>query len=171
MDRVITSKSSSFINNQLKTLFLDKKDRLIRTAYSILRNEEDAYDAVQETYYEALKHNNDIREPQYLTTWVYRILINKCNRIAKKGKVTVELKNNYINSNEKSIEEIENKIYVEEILLRLSEEHRQIVVLKYIEDFTIDEISEIVGIPSGTVKSRLHYAIDNIRKFYNGKEK
>ena len=165
MDRLLINKNS-FVEDQLKKIFLDRKKSLTRTAYSILRNEEDAHDVVQETYYEALKHNNDIREPQYLTTWVYRILINKCNKILKKGDLNVKLAENFLSSNSSIEQEVENKIYVEEILSRLSEGHRQIVVLKYIEGFSINEISEIVGIPAGTVKSRLHYAVNKIRQFY-----
>lgn len=157
-----------------ENLFIEKKSNMIRTAYTILRNEEDANDALQEAYYEAIKHIDQLKDKKLFVTWFYRILINKCNKIAKSKVITYEMKPNYDwVSNENLSEEVENRIFIEGILQKLSKEHREIIVLKYMEDFTLTQISEILNIPTGTTKSRLSYAIGKVREYlrkgeYNG---
>lgn len=147
----------------LEKKFLDRKDRLVKVAYSILQNKEDAEDAIQETYYRAIKGFAQLKNSEFVYTWIYRILINECNKILnkKRSKFPQDIKEGFEVDPAKCVE---SKIFVEEVLENIPENHRQIVILKFVEQLTLKEISEILDIPVGTVKSRCFYAIEKIKK-------
>lgn len=60
-------------------------------AYSILQNDDDCADALQETMIQAYQSLSSLREPKFFKTWIFRILINKCNQIHRKRKATVDM--------------------------------------------------------------------------------
>lgn len=150
--------------------FTEKKHVYVKVAYSILYDEEDAKDVLQEAYCEALKHIKDLRDYNSFDIWFYRILINKCKQMYKKIKSrTREL------SLDESIltidamcskSRVDEKIILKDIIFNLSNEHKEVVILKYFQGFSLKEISEITDLPIGTVKSRLFYAVEKIRKYY-----
>lgn len=154
----INSTGKNFLENK----FLERKDRLVKVAYSILQNKEDAEDAIQETYYRAVKGISQLKNKEYIYTWIYKILINECNKIQnkKRRRIPEDIKECFEVDLARCVE---SKIFIEEVLKNISEDHRQIVVLKFIEQLSLKEISEILDIPVGTVKSRCFYAIDKIK--------
>ncbi|CAM5223941.1 RNA polymerase sigma (SigV) subunit OS=Ureibacillus acetophenoni OX=614649 GN=SAMN05877842_11916 PE=3 SV=1 [Ureibacillus acetophenoni] len=133
-----------------------------RIAYSFFRNEHDALDAIQEFTFKSLTKVHTVKNPEYLSTWLIRVLLNVCHDIKKK-KIRVELKEN-----------IEEGEYFESINLELSEaiaklplNQQQLIYLKYYKDLKNEEIANEINVPEGTVKSRLHAAIKKLRVLFS----
>lgn len=131
-------------------LILDSESTLYRVAMSMLRNEKDCEDAVQTAILTAFEKLGTLRQEQYFKTWLVRILINVCNKQLKSAAKTTELHDTDISSDSAEAS-TEIRMAVESLPVKI----RQVVVLYYIEDFSIKEIKQILKIPEGTVKSRL----------------
>ena len=150
---------------EFTNLILDSEQTLYRVAMSMLRNEKDCEDAVQTAILTAEKDCEDavqtailtafeklgtLKQEQYFKTWLVRILINVCNKQLKSAAKTTELHDTDISSdNAETSTEI--RMAIESLPVKI----RQVVVLYYIEQFTVKEIKQILKIPEGTVKSRL----------------
>lgn len=124
-------------------------------ARSILKNDDDCADAMQEAIAKAFSNIHTLKEPAYFKTWLIRILINECNSILRKKKKVYPTpydmrKTSYIGDYE--------QIELFEVINELDEQLQMIVTLFYIEDLSIKEISKVLDISVGTVKSRLYRA-------------
>ena len=135
------------------------KTKLFRTAKGILGSETLALDAVSETIFRAFKGIKKLKEPKYAETWFVRIVLNVANDMYRKHK------------NEIVMETIPEGIYYDnhselefnQMIESLQYELRQIISLKYYSGYTLSEISKILDIPEGTVKSRLNRALNILR--------
>lgn len=151
------------IMDEFSVQILESEQTLYRISMSMLRNETDCEDAVQTAILTAYQKLDSLRQEQFFKTWLVRILINVCNNYLKRRNKTVSFEDTV---NE---EETEGQSYVEKTELRLAIEElpvkiRQTIVLYYIEDFSVPEIKRILGIPEGTVKSRLAKGRELLRK-------
>ena len=141
------------------------KTKLYKTGMAILKNDDDACDAIQETLISAYKYYDTLKEEKYFATWITRILINKCYDIIKKNqKVSYLNKQVEINENTAYYDEYKIDSRLEKALNSIDSDLRTTTVLYYYDDFSIEEISDILNIPAGTVKSRLSRARE---KLYN----
>ena len=135
------------------------KTKLFRTAKGVLGNESLALDAVSEAIFRAYKGIKRLREPNYVETWFIRIILNVANDIYRRQKHEIDM------------EEVPEGIYHDEhnefefnqMIGTLQPELREIVSLKYYSGYTLVEISTILGVPEGTVKSRLNRALNILR--------
>ena len=138
------------------------EDVMYRTAFAYLKNEHDAIEAIQETTYRSFKKIHTLKEPQYVGTWLVRILLNVCHDM-KKRKNRLELRETL---------EAEGKYYdspnleMVEAISKLSHEQQQLIYLKYFQDMKNVEIASVQNIPEGTVKSRLHTALRKLRLYF-----
>jgi len=122
---------------------------------SIVKTDEDCADAIQETIAKAFSNVHTLKEPTYFKTWIIRILINECNRIIKKKKrVSLVPYDMRKTSYKGDFEQIE----LFEVIDELDEQLQTIVTLFYIEDLSVKEISRVLEVSEGTVKSRLFRA-------------
>ena len=142
-------------------LIEQEKLKLYKTGISILKNDDDTCDAIQETLISAYKSLNSLKNNEYFSTWIMRILINKCYDIIRKNK-----KVTYINEKMKK-EDTYYEIYLQEsdlenVLNQIDNDLKTVTVLYYYDEFSVNEISEILNIPEGTVKSRLSRARNKI---------
>lgn len=155
------------------------KDKIQRLAYRMLNNKNDIEDVVQETFIRVYLNLNHYDESQKFSTWIYRIGKNLCIDMLRKKKMThsldahihEDLATNYYDkfeSNELSPEtrylqtEFQEQFTI--LISKLSEKYRSIVALYYIHELSLQEISERLGIPATTVKSRLHRGREQLRK-------
>lgn len=134
----------------------------IKHGISILKNDDDTCDAIQETLVSAYKNLKSLREPQYFSSWIIKILINKCYDILRKNK-----KIKYLNEKMQIEEDAYYEMYcndsdLENVLKQLEDNLKTVVVLYYYDDLPVAEIANILNIPEGTVKSRLSRARDKI---------
>lgn len=121
-----------------------------------------ADDAAQETFIIALKRVRDFRGDSSLKTWLLGIALNVTRNLSRK-KTTLPLADwDYPASDDPS----DQLIGAEELrraLAKLSPEHREAVILHEMEGLTYDECGEILGVPAGTIKSRLFHAFRQLR--------
>jgi len=156
------------------------QDRAYAIAYGIMGNSHDAYDMVQDSFIKIYKNINKFNFKSKFNTWIYRIVKNTCiDELRKqKRKKTVSL-NGIFNHNDeevafqykdqsKSIEEIIEEKEVSKILKqeieKLSYEQRSVLILYDIKGYDYKEISKIMEVNLGTVKSRLFRARNNLAK-------
>lgn len=143
----------------LLTLIAQYETMFYRIAFSYVRNEQDALEAMQELTYKCLKHIRTVKSPSYLKTWMVRVLINICLSMKKKQSRIV-----LTNSFEEIGSSNDELFEMNDIVQKLTIEQQQLIHLKYIEDRHNQDIAAIQNIPEGTVKSRLHHTLKKLRK-------
>jgi len=129
-----------------------------------------AADAAQETFLTAQRVLPQYRRESAVRTWLFGIAHNECRRMARKARlepVLLEL-DPQKRSQEDSEETLVNRQVLVTALSRLSEEHRDVVLLHEVDGLTYDEIALVLKVPVGTVKSRLHHAFLNLRRAVGG---
>ena len=140
-------------NHSFEMLVTAQTDTLYRVSMSMLKNEHDAQDAVHDAILAAYQKRSRLREDAYFGTWLTRILINECKRILRQRK-------RYADSGDilpaaASRDDPYVSVEIKEAIDSLPEKIRLAIVLFYVEDYSVEEISGILRIPEGTVKSRL----------------
>lgn len=145
--------------DEFAALVLENKTEMYRLAFGILKNEADAEDAVSDAIVKAYEHLGSLRDSSKFKSWIMSIVANEAKTTLKKKK-KVEL------WDEKDIAETatdNENIGVWEIVLNMDEEFRKVVILYYYSGFSIKEISKILHLPQGTVKSRLKRARNKLK--------
>lgn len=130
---------------------LDAETTLYRGSMSMLKNEKDCEDAVQDAILIAYERLSTLKKEEYFTTWLVRILINVCNKQIRIRKREFQSENVSIVSNIDNYSNVE----IKEIFEKLPVKIRTVLVLYYMEQFSVTEIKDVLHIPEGTVKSRL----------------
>ena len=130
---------------------------LYHISKSILKNDADCGDAVQETLLKVYEKLPMLKEEKFFRTWITRILINECKGILRKQKKVVPYED-YMDNDRLSEENRYHHLYM--AIMELPEDLRILVTLYYIEGFSQKEISEIL---EGTIKSRLSRARDFLK--------
>lgn len=128
---------------------------LYHISKTILKNDSDCADAVQEAIITAYSKLHSLRDERFFKSWLCRILINECYQICRANKKVVPLED-YMEA-EYSTEQ-RNNLGLFDAIMELKEELRLVIVLHYIEGFRTKEMADILKISEGTVKSRLSRA-------------
>ena len=139
------------------------EDVMYRTAFAYLKNEHDAIEAIQETTYRSFKKIHTLKEPQFIGTWLVRILLNICHDMHQR-KSRIELRETL--DGEGQYYDSPN-LEIVEAISQLSREQQQLIYLKYFQDMKNVEIAGVQNIPEGTVKSRLHTALRKLRLYFS----
>lgn len=143
-----------------------------RMALSILDDPDDADDATQEVFLSALRGLESFRETSSLKTWLIRITINVCRsrlqRQIRRGRLQQILQSLFHLRGEQAHPEDEAMKNQADAALRkaihnLDDKHRIPIVLRYYHDLPVADIAEMLGIPVGTVHSRLNHAREQLR--------
>ena len=141
----------------LVELLAQHEATLYRTAYAYLKNEHDAVEAMQELTYRALKKMHTVKEPTYITTWLFRVMINICLDMKKKQE-------KFVYNHNLEIASIDHQPFeIADIIASLPIEQQELVYLKYFQDMKNGDIAQLKQIPEGTVKSRLHTTLKRLR--------
>ncbi len=140
-------------------------DAAYRLATFILAGDRsEAEDAVHDAALRAWEHFGDVRDRERFEAWFSRIVVNACrDRIAKRRLRPVALGDPDMGAAPDHADALVRSDAIERAMLALSPEHRVVVALRYIEDRSIQEIAVCTGQRPGTVKSRLHYAMRELR--------
>lgn len=128
---------------------------MYRLALAIVRSKVESEDVLSETILKAYEKLKTLREPSFFKTWIMRIIINESNQNLRSRKKIVPLTDW---NKEAKIQPLTTNIELEELIQKLPKELRIVMVLFYFEQWTIKEISELLRLPEGTVKNRLHRA-------------
>ena len=128
--------------------------------------QERAADAAQETFLTVQRIIAKFRGESSIRTWLFGVALNECRRtLRRQGKPCAPLEYALnLAAEGDSEDQIVNREILRKALEELSEEHREVVMLHELEGLTYEEAGEVLGIPTGTVKSRLHHAFSNMRR-------
>lgn len=136
---------------------------MYKVARGIVNNDEDAADAIQDTILICFEKMHTLKKPEYFKTWMIRILINECNKILRHYKnIAAGEQILDVPDQDMSIAEFEFK----EMLNRVDEKYRVVLILYYVEGFKIADIAEILNLNANTVKTRLTRAREQVRREY-----
>jgi RNA polymerase sigma-70 factor, ECF subfamily len=140
-------------------------DRLYAMACLILRDPELAEDATQEALVRAWRDLPSLREPDAFESWLNRVLVRTCADLARRRRrwrAEVRLLQHEPGEPDRS-SDLADRDQIERGFRRLNEAQRTILVLHFYLELTPAEVANVLAIPVGTAKSRLHYAIEALR--------
>lgn len=140
---------------------------LYRVAKTILRSDEDCADAIQEAIWKAYQNLDRLQEKKYFKSWIAKILIHQCYKTSKQQKNVISLQET---KQEIPIQAPYAQIELQELVDRLEEPYRVVISLFYREKYTMREIGEMLEVPEGTIKSRLHRARQILQSYFEAKE-
>jgi len=149
--------------------------RIYMTAYRILRDEDFARDAMQESLINVYRAIRTFRGESKLSTWISRITVNVCLEMLRRNKkhlnrVEEDISENWTLPDSRSLDplrkverqEIKNRIQT--AMSRLGRKHQLVVSMHDLQGYTIKEIAEDLNVAEGTIKSRLYYGREALKK-------
>ena len=144
------------------------KLQMYKIARCYLISEEDIGDALQETILSCYKNLHTLKKPAFFKTWMIRILINQCKNILRCNQRSIHME---MDCTDMTTEKFDDHL-VEfwDIINRLDEKYRAIIVLRYVYGFRIREISEILELNENTVATRLRRGKVFLKKAYRGSD-
>ena len=174
------SKSANDIHDELLVLRCQNNDtaaltelvrrwrrRLLRHAFCLLGEREEAEDVTQEAWIAIVRGITRLKDPALFSGWAFRIVTNKCMDTLRRNR-RIEKVDEFLMVSEMTDANVEGEQIatqlIQESLRKLPGSAQAILSLKYMEDRSISEISQIMGIPLGTVKSRLFAAREKLKK-------
>lgn len=154
--------------------------RLYVYACELLHDHASALDAVQETFVSAVRHLGSLRDDRKFASWLFGILHQRCLQQARRRGRESRWVDPGLEAGEAVGESIDSRqedplgdlLHREQeaefftTLAALPEPQRALLLLRFLDDFSLEEIAEITGVPVGTVKSRLHHARTAFRRLW-----
>lgn len=158
------------------------QDRVFNTAFRLMGNYEEALDLTQEVFLNCFRKISNFKGDSALSTWLYRITVNTAKNRWKyqqsRGLNRMTSMDAPMDADDeervkqfpdtqptprKVATDREAMAYFEKQLEHLNDEHREVLVLRYMEELSYEEIADILGLSLGTVKSRIHRARNELR--------
>jgi RNA polymerase sigma factor (sigma-70 family) len=178
-DQILIKKALAGNENAYKALLERHKDAVYRMIVKIVRSSEEARDLVQETFMKAFSSLSSYNFQYRFTTWLYKIAANNCIDflrkkrlnplsldqpvITKDGEVTFELPD-MTYSPEADLASKQKSLSIDAAIDSLPPKYREVIVFRHKQDKSYEEISQILGIPVGTVKARIFRARELLKK-------
>lgn len=135
-------------------------------ANTYVKNSNDALDIVQEVAYRSYKKIDTLKETKYFKTWLFKITINcSLDWLRIKNMVTIEdiVLEKHQNGSDKNID-LSLKITLQDILNELKVTEKTVILLKYYQDYTFQEISTLMSLPLSTIKSIIYRTLEKLKK-------
>ena len=155
----------------LGELYERYKTQVYRTAWAITRDEKVAEDVLQDAFLRVYTYAGSFDETQPLGPWLYRVTVNLAYSWARRAKRWVNLVQDAFESLKSPQQSPENVAeergqwrMLKQAIDALPDSQRVVIVLYYLEELSVKEIAYAIDVPEGTVKSRLHYARERLRK-------
>jgi RNA polymerase sigma factor (sigma-70 family) len=180
-DRILVSRAQAGDYSAFDILIQRYQERVYATVYHMTSNHEDANDLTQEAFIKAHKALGSFKGDSSFFTWVYRIAVNKTINFLKSRKNKIHLSLNDLDFNaehdpdlvafvsektprrDAGLSELQEKL--NEAMQRLSDVHRLVVTLHDVQGMSHEEISKIMDCNTGTVRSRLFYARQQLQGY------
>jgi RNA polymerase sigma-70 factor (ECF subfamily) len=153
-------------------LLQSRMEVLYRIAFSYFKDKDSAADAVQDSVLIAFNKLGSLKDKEKFGSWITTILVNRCKEILRKNKKTsfeesddkiIPLNSELYRRNTSEFTKVDSKLDVINLLGKLDYKYSEVIRLKYFGDYTLEEISLILDIPLGTVKSRLNTGIKKLK--------
>ncbi|WP_335488929.1 sigma-70 family RNA polymerase sigma factor [Neobacillus niacini] len=153
------------------TLFQEYEEEIYRMAYIYVKNQNDALDVVQETAYRSFKSIKNLKEPKYFKTWLVKIAINCALDILRKRQKVIPLRPRQEELiSEEAKDDIVLEITLRDLFELLTEEEKSVIILRFYQDLTINEVAGTLDIPLGTAKTILYRSIKKLRHELKGED-
>jgi len=167
MDRELVERARHGDRDAYSTLVGMVSDRLFAVAFRILRDTGLAEDALQNALVTGWRQMPNIRDPDRFEAWIYRVLVNACyveNRRTRRWAANVRVLPEYEEPTSPDTSgETADRDELERAFRKLPVDQRSVFVLHHYAGLPLAEIAETIGVPAGTVRSRLHYATRSLR--------
>ncbi len=166
VDRQLVERAQRGDRDAYEALARASAPRLYRTAQRIVRDADGAEDAVQQTLVQIWCELPSLRDPDRFEAWTYRIVVRFClaeSRQARRTDVREIHIQETVPARADAFADSDLRDQLNQALLELSREHRAVVVLHHYSGLSLGEIADILGVPYGTVGSRLHHATRALR--------
>lgn len=151
----------------IEQCLIEHYEKYYRIALGYVGNKEDAQDIVQESAYKAIFYSGKLREKKYADTWICRIVINEAKKCLRKNqkwdREIAKWKSEETASQFSDPETGYQRIILEEAMKILSPKERSVVVLRYCEGMSLEQVADVIGEKLSTVKSRLYRALEKMR--------
>jgi len=145
--------------------------RLWQYALRLTGDPDAAWDVTQETWMAVLRQLRKLTDPAWFAAWIYRIVRNKsadyCRTARRLRNLAVGVAEQQRSKPESQRDDCRDAA---EALAQLPPESQELLTLRYSGNLTILELAVVLGIPAGTVKSRLHYARERLRQILKGEK-
>lgn len=167
----------------METLVRRYHAELFGYAFRLVRDYHWAQDFVQEAFYRLIRSSDTVQKPGMIRTWLYRVVTHLAmdwgKSAATRREVPSETNDEIERRSETNrpaearhraeiipienvLEQREDRQRVAEALRRLNEQQRIVIYLRFYQDLSVNEIAEVLEVPPGTVKSRLHYGLKSL---------
>lgn len=163
MDRDLVERARHGDDDAFRTLALGVGDRLFLVAKLILRDADRAEDAVQDTLVRAWRELPRLHDPDRFEAWIRRMVVNMCYDEARRERRRVEIRVLPAVAVSDRTSDMIVREQLDTGFRRLPVDQRAVLVLHHYLGLSLAEVADAVGAPLGTVKSRLHYAIQAMR--------
>ena len=151
------------IRQQLNEYIIAHQEDLYRLAFSYVKNRDAALDVVQESIVRALSKSDSLRQPEYLKTWFYRILLNESMNHYRRGRRLVPLEETALDGPAPASDPAE-RLDLYAAIDRLDPREQTVIRLRFFQDMKLEEIARITNTNLNTVKSRLYKSLRKLRE-------
>lgn len=166
MSRVLVERAQAGDRDAYEQLARGAARRLFLVASRILRDTDAAEDAVQATLVAIWRDLPSLRDPERFESWTYRLVVRQCHNLGRRER-RMGIRVVDLSEDVRSAADHAGDIALHDELGRafdsLSADHRTVVVLHHLVGLPVGEIAEVLGVPYGTVGSRLHHAMRELR--------
>jgi RNA polymerase sigma factor (sigma-70 family) len=166
MDTELVVRAQNGDEEAFTSLAVAAGDRLHAVAHRILRDIDLAEDAPQQELLTFWRDLPQRRDPARIDAWSYRLLVRACYveaRRTRRSATNLRLLPADEPTGADGLSTVVDRDQLERGFRRLSIDHRAVVVLHHYLDLSLDQVAETLGVPIGTVRSRLHYAMRGLR--------
>ena len=155
----------------VERLIEDYGQDVLKIAYLYVKDQQLAEDIFQEVFYKVMKNYHKFEHLSSEKTWLIRITINTCKdllrtswlrRVTTFGTLEEQNQTQYEQPFDMTQSESNNELY--EMIMKLPQRYKEVILLFYYEDFSYDEMAKILNIPKGTVQSRLARGREKLNK-------
>jgi len=138
--------------------------RLWAHAYRMVRDEEGAWDVMQQSWLGIVRGLRSLHDPASFRAWAYRIVTNMAARwVNQRAKLGEQIDIDKIEVRQK---QRNDESGIEELMQKLDADRRMVLGLFYFDELSVSEISHVLDVPAGTVKSRLYSAREELRRLW-----
>jgi RNA polymerase sigma-70 factor (ECF subfamily) len=170
VERELVERAQAGSRDAFTALVHESVDRLYAIAYRILRDPDQAEDAVQQALIDVWDDLPDLRDPERFEGWSYRLVVRSSYREARRQRATRRVREidelravDDAPGESEAMVRIASRDEIERAFRVLTPEHRAVLVLRFYVGLPVSEIAEALQIPLGTAASRLHYALRDLR--------
>lgn len=144
-------------------LFSQFEVELYKMAYVTVGNEADALDVVQEVAYRSFKYIHSLQDATYIKTWLMRIAINCATDVLKKRGLILSYESD-LEDSEEPHEELPEKWALEDVMTKLTKDEKDVILLRFYHDYTLQQTATILQFKLGTTKTILYRALRKLRQ-------